>query len=102
LLLTLFPFALFAVGLGSREGSSHSSWQVISVIGGPFIFLSAVSAAGSLMLARRVENRNAVDAGEDVLEPNLGRHRTSELGRGAVQASAEPASPASFEKRGTK
>jgi hypothetical protein len=102
LLLTLFPFALFAVGLGSREGSSHSSWQVISVIGGPFIFLSAVSAAGSLMLARRVENRNAVDAGEDVLEPNLGRYGTPELGRGAARANAEPVPPASFEKRGTK
>src|SRR5688500_12579799 len=53
LLLTLFPFALVAVGLASREGSDISDWQIISVIGGPFIFLSAISAAGSLLLARK-------------------------------------------------
>jgi hypothetical protein len=42
LLLTLFPFALVAVGLASTEGSDLSPWQVISAISGPFILLSAV------------------------------------------------------------
>lgn len=66
LLLILFPFALVAVGLASREGSALGAWQIISVIGGPFILLSALSAAGSLMMARRAENRLAA-AHEDVI-----------------------------------
>src|SRR5687768_9730751 len=40
LLLLLFPFALVAVGLASREGSDLSAWQIIAAIGGPFIVLS--------------------------------------------------------------
>lgn len=68
LLLTLFPFALVAVGLASREGSDIGAWQIIAVISGPFILLSAVSAAGSLMLARLGEDRGSLEASEDVAE----------------------------------
>jgi len=100
LLLTLFPFALFAVGLGSREGSSHSAWQIMSVIGGPFIILSALSAAGSLVLARRVQNRESVHISEGSMDLGLVGHGMPGLGRGATRASAEPVSRASFEKRG--
>ena len=57
LLLILFPFALVAVGLASREGSDLGAWQIIAAIGPPFILLSALSASGSLVLARRAENR---------------------------------------------
>lgn len=66
LLLTLFPFALVAVGLGSTEGSRFSAWQVISVISGPFILLSAVSAAVTLMVARKAEQRESLEASADV------------------------------------
>ena len=45
LLLILFPFALVAVGLASREGSDVGTWQILSTIGPPFILLSAISAA---------------------------------------------------------
>src|SRR5688500_5420229 len=63
-LLTLFPFALIAVGLASTEGSRFTNGQVIAAIGGPFILLSAASAAGSLLLARRAARRDALGASE--------------------------------------
>ena len=66
LLLTLFPFALVAVGLGSREGSAIGTGQIIAVISPLFIFLSAVSASVTLMLARKGERREALEASEDV------------------------------------
>lgn len=62
LLLTLFPFALVAVGLASMEGSAHTAGKVLATVGGPFVLLSAVSAAGSLMLARRAKDRALLDA----------------------------------------
>ena len=67
LLLTLFPFALVAVGLASTEGSALGAGHVIAVMGGPFILLSATSAAGSLMLARKAEHRELLEAGEQEL-----------------------------------
>ena len=66
LLLTLFPFALVAVGLASREGSSVGTWQILSVLTGPFVLLSAASASVTLMLARRAEGREAREADDDV------------------------------------
>src|SRR5688500_11230339 len=66
LLLIAFPFALVAVGLASREGSDLGAWQIIAAISGPFILLSAVSASGSLMLARRAENKESLEAGREV------------------------------------
>jgi hypothetical protein len=71
LLLTLFPFTLVAVGLGSTEGSDLSPWQVIAAISGPFILLSAASAAGSLMLARIAEKRALLDGSEDLADVGL-------------------------------
>jgi hypothetical protein len=69
LLLLLFPFALVALGLASTEGSSVSPWRAIAVMSGPFIVLSAASAAGSLMLARISERRELADAeGRQALE----------------------------------
>jgi hypothetical protein len=64
LLLILFPFALVAVGLASREGSDIGTGQIIAAIGIPFIVLSAASAAGSLLLARKGERRKMLDANE--------------------------------------
>lgn len=71
LLLILFPFALVAVGLASTEGSSVSAWRSIAVISGPFILFSALSAGGSLMLARRTENGGSLEASEGVAEVGL-------------------------------
>lgn len=72
LLLILFPFALVAVGLASREGSDLGAWRIVATIGGPFMLLSAASAAGSLMLARIAEGRPSLQAREGRAERRLG------------------------------
>ena len=64
-LLTAFPFALVAVGLASREGSDIGTWQIIGAVGAPFVLLSAASAAGSLLLARRAADRESLKTGDD-------------------------------------
>jgi hypothetical protein len=84
LLLLLFPFALVAVGLASREGSAIGAGQIIATIGGPFILLSAASAAGSLMLARRAEDRGLPAASAGIAE--LGTPQAS----AAVMREAQP------------
>ena len=77
LLLLLFPFALVAVGLASREGSSLGTWQIIAAIGPPFIVLSALSASGSLVLARRAEKRTLLEA-SDVTAAGLAEGETQQ------------------------
>ena len=65
LLVTLFPFALVALGLASREGSAVGTWQILAAVTAPFVVLSAASAAGSLMLARRAADRQSLDGRVD-------------------------------------
>lgn len=79
LLLLLFPFALVAVGLASREGSEVGTWQVLATIGGPFILLSVVSASLTLLLARIAEGRTLRAAGEDVAEVGRTEAEAQEL-----------------------
>lgn len=57
LLLSLVPAALVAVGLASFNvrGQWVNVWQITAAISGPLILLSAVSASGSLMLARMAQ-----------------------------------------------
>ena len=62
-LLGLLPAAMVGVGLASTEGSAASIWQVTAAIVGPFTILCAASAAGSLLLARRAQNRGRIDGG---------------------------------------
>src|SRR5688572_2627475 len=78
-LLILFPFALVAVGLASRGGSDLGTWQIIAAISGPFILLSAASASGSLMLARRAENKRSLEAGEDAAGLGAGERSVDKL-----------------------
>jgi hypothetical protein len=61
LLLTLFPFLLVAVGLASTDGSSHSASEVLRVMGPTFILLATVSAAVTLMVARKAEQREPLE-----------------------------------------
>ena len=89
-MLTLLPFALVAVGLASTAGSDMSAWRIIAILGGLFVFLSAVSASGSLMLARRAKGRQLLEAGEDF--PTLGDGSASGI-------SAAPANPEKLESR---
>ena len=79
LLLTLFPFALVALGMASLEGGKFGAWHIISVIGGPFILLSALSAAGSLMLARMGKDREPFGADEDGPQAGLPEGGSAEL-----------------------
>lgn len=79
LLLTLFPFALVAVGLASTEGSALGAWRVFATISGPFILLSAGSATGSLALARKAQNRQLLEATEDAAEVGLVEGEAQEL-----------------------
>ena len=63
-MLTLFPFALVAVGLASREGSTIGTAQILAAIAAPFVLLSAASAAATLLVARASERRASHAAGD--------------------------------------
>ena len=67
LLLTLFPFALVAVGLASREGSDIGTGQILAVITPLFLLLSALSASVTLIIARAAERRGERETSEAAL-----------------------------------
>lgn len=71
LLLSLVPAAMVAVGLASLGDSARGLWLLTAVISGPLALLSAVSASGSLVLARMAEKRALPDAGADMAEVGL-------------------------------
>jgi hypothetical protein len=52
LMLSLVPALAVALGVLDPTGGKHDLWYETAVIAGPFIILSALSAAGSLMVAR--------------------------------------------------
>ena len=64
LLLSLVPAISVAVGFLNRDGSAHGLWQVTAAISGPFILLSALSAAGSLMVARKAQDHELLNSGD--------------------------------------
>jgi hypothetical protein len=76
LLLGLVPAAMVAVGLAS---ANVDVWLFTAVIIGPLTLLSAVSASGSLMLARMAEDRELLDASADVAEVGLTEGEAQEL-----------------------
>lgn len=89
-LLTLFPLALVAVGMASTEGSPHSTTTALAAIGPVFVVLGALSAAASLLVARRAVVRDGdVLPDDDPAPPAL----TEGMGRGGA---------ASFGKRGAE
>lgn len=77
LLLSLLPAAMVGVGLANLDTEGGRLWRSIAVIAGPFILLSAVSAAGSLILARRAQNREMVEGKSQL---GLGEGAAQELG----------------------
>lgn len=93
-LLVLFPFFLVAIGLASAEGSRHQVPDIIAAIAPVFIALSTASAVGSLLFARRAEDRasRAADApGEPALD---------ELGPGPHDLGSEsPLREVEYERR---
>jgi hypothetical protein len=82
LLLSVLPAAMVAVGLASVEGSRVGLWRATLVISGPFILLSAASAAVSLMLARRAERREPAQRDAGAAESELAGGGMPELGAG--------------------
>ena len=57
LLVSLIPAAMVAVGLATLASNAPGVWLLTAVVGGPVTLGSAISAAGSLALARRAEER---------------------------------------------
>ncbi len=80
-LVSLFPAAMVSVGLAS---ANVDLWLFTAIIIGPLSLLSAVSASGSLMLARMAEDRELLDASADVAEVGLTGDEAQKLlgGRG--------------------
>lgn len=63
LLLAMVPDTLMTVGLASPGPDPlYAPWQLTAIIAAPLMLLSAASAAGSLLLARRAERRTMLDA----------------------------------------
>ena len=75
-LLTLFPFALAAVGLATLDGNPMRLFVAIS---GPVTLLSAASAAASLLLARRAERGARAEPDDDPVEVGRSPRAASEL-----------------------
>lgn len=61
LLLSMVPAAMHSVGLASMD----NPWQLTAILAGPFALLSAASAAGSLVLARKSGDRSPEPACSD-------------------------------------
>ena len=78
LLLSLVPVAMTAVGLASAA-PGVDVWLITAAISGPMALLSAVSATGSLALARMAEDRELLEASEDVAEVGLTEGEVQEL-----------------------
>jgi hypothetical protein len=73
LLIGVLPFTLGDVS------TERPLWLLGVVIIGPITLLGAVSAAGSLALARRAEKRELLDARGDVAEVGLTERAAQEL-----------------------
>lgn len=63
LLLGLFPFALVAVGLASLHART-SAWPLLAAVVVPLTLLGAASASLTLLLARKAEAPDSLEAGE--------------------------------------
>lgn len=64
LLVALIPAALFSLGLATLREGAHL-WQMTAVFGVPLIFLGSASAGGTLLLARKAEDRELLESGID-------------------------------------
>jgi hypothetical protein len=82
LLLSLVPAAAAAVGF-LTVGPGVDLWRATAVMGGPLTLLSALSASGSLMLARRAEGRASLEVSTDAAEAGLADGEAQELLRGS-------------------
>lgn len=68
LLLSLLPATMVAVGLASIGRSGVGLWQLTAAIGVPLTLLSALSASGSLLLAKAAEDRELLNSRAEMAE----------------------------------
>jgi hypothetical protein len=92
LLLALFPFALVALGLASREGSNVGTGQIVAVITPLFVLLSTASASVTLILARNAERRESGGIGEGAIDAGVFERQAH--GSPATIAATPPATDA--------
>jgi hypothetical protein len=76
LVVSLVPAAMVAMGLATPN---IPLWQITAALVGPCTFGGAVAASGSLALARMAEDRELLDASEDVADVGLTEEETREL-----------------------
>lgn len=69
LLLSLVPATLHAVGLATLDRPEPGLWQSTVAISGPFMLFSALSACGTLLLARRAQAPGSHSASGHNLDP---------------------------------
>lgn len=92
LLLSFVPVAMSVVGLLTLDPESGVNlWKSTAVISGPFMLFSALSAAGSLMVARRARGRALLEADDDAGALDTARP-ASTFARGSESGRARPAS----------
>jgi hypothetical protein len=63
LMLSLLPAAMVSVGLATPRAGLNL-WGITAAISGPLILLTSLSAAGSLLLARKAEGRKVREVEE--------------------------------------
>jgi hypothetical protein len=79
ILLSLIPAGMVLLGLATSTASSPGLLLVTLAIAPPFAFLGAVSAAGTLAVARAGEDRALLDEGEEVAGAGLSEAERREL-----------------------
>lgn len=72
----LVPAAMVAMGLATPN---IPLWQITATIVGPFGLGGAAAAAGTLLVARRSDDRELLDEGRDVADVGLTEEETRKL-----------------------
>lgn len=72
----LVPAAMVAMGLATPN---IPLWQITATIVGPFALGGAAAAAGTLLVARRSDDRELLDEGRDVADVGLTEEETRKL-----------------------
>ncbi len=76
LLASLFPAVMVGLGLATPN---VPLWQITLGLAVPLSLGTAIAAAGSLWLARMSEDRELLEAGEDVADVGLSREEARDL-----------------------
>jgi hypothetical protein len=77
-LMSLVPIALVAAGVLTPDATVNV-WRFAAELLAPLLLLGAASASATLALARMSEDRELLDAGEDVADVGLGASEAREL-----------------------